>query len=178
MAAGPDVSRDPIAIAQLPPEAGLVADEGMAVPAFLCIFLCELDVAGAMVLAPDAPETVSVEPLAFGLLIPVPPCPPAAPPPAPCAKTLPDIPTKSTESKTPFVTTRMAISSSMNRLTPHGVNPYFRGRNSRTAPAAQFATAHGFGLFTSMLAPPNRQVDSAIAGFAPSWKEVVLYQQG
>jgi hypothetical protein len=132
-------SRDRIPTAQLPPEAGLVADEGVAAPAFLCIFLCELDVAGAMVLAPDAPETVSVDPLAFGLLIPVPPCPPPAPPPAPWAKTLPDIPTKSTENKTPFVTTRMAISSSMNRSTPHGVNPYFRDRNSRTAPGGSSA---------------------------------------
>jgi hypothetical protein len=120
------------AIAQLPPEAGLVADEGVAVPAFLGIFLCELVVAGAMVLAPDAPETVSVDPPAFGLLIPVPPCPPAAPPPAPWAKTLLDIPTRSTEIKIPFVATRMAVPSSTNRSTPDGANPYVRDRNSHT----------------------------------------------
>ncbi len=128
-------------IAQLPPEAGLVADEGVAVPAFLCIFLCELVVAGAMVLAPDAPETESVEPPGFGLLIPVPPWPPAAPPPALWAKTPPDIPTKSAEIKTPFVAARIAVSSSTNRLTPDGVSPV-RDRNPHTTPVGKAARNH------------------------------------
>lgn len=125
-------NRQPTPDAQPPPDAGSAADEGAAVAAFLCIFLCELAVAGAMVLAPDAPETVSVEPLEFGLLIPVPPCPPAAPPPAPWAKTLPDVPNRSTEIKIPFVATRMVVSSNINRSTPNGANPYVRDRNSHT----------------------------------------------
>lgn len=58
---------------QLPPEPGLVAEAGVVALGFLCIFLCEVPLAGAMVFDPDAPDTVSVEPPAFGLLIPVPP---------------------------------------------------------------------------------------------------------
>ena len=58
---------------QLPPEPGLVADAGVAALDFLCIFLCEVVPAGAMLFAPDAPDTVPVEPSALGLLIPVPP---------------------------------------------------------------------------------------------------------
>ena len=77
--------RSPIIPQPLPPEPGLVADAGIAAPDFLCIFLCEVVPEDVMLFAPDAPDTVSVEPPAFGLLIPVPPCPPAAPPPAPCA---------------------------------------------------------------------------------------------
>ena len=45
----------------------------MVALAFLCFFFCEVAPAGAMLFDPDAPDTVSVEPLAFGLLIPVPP---------------------------------------------------------------------------------------------------------
>lgn len=63
---------------QPPPEPGLVADAGMAALDFLCIFLCVVVPAGAMLFDPDAPDTVSVDPPAFGLLIPVPPCPTAA----------------------------------------------------------------------------------------------------
>ena len=73
-------------IRQLPPDAGVGADAPMAAFDFLCVFLCDVVPEGAMVFAPDAPDTVSVEPPAFGLLMPVPPCPLAAPPPpAPCA---------------------------------------------------------------------------------------------
>ncbi|BCG05393.1 hypothetical protein PPGU19_099610 (plasmid) [Paraburkholderia sp. PGU19] len=75
-----------ISIRQLPPDAGVGADAPMAAFDFLCAFLCDVVPEGAIVFAPDAPDTVSVEPPAFGLLMPVPPCPPAAPPPpAPCA---------------------------------------------------------------------------------------------
>jgi hypothetical protein len=81
----PEPAAPPIILQPLPPEPGLVADAGMAAPDFLCVFLCEGVPEGVMLFAPDAPDTVSVEPPAFGLLIPVPPCPPAAPPPAPCA---------------------------------------------------------------------------------------------
>lgn len=60
-------------IRQLPPDPGLVADAGMAALDFLCVFLCDVVPEGAMVFAPDAPDTVAVEPLALGLLMPVPP---------------------------------------------------------------------------------------------------------
>jgi hypothetical protein len=58
---------------QLPPEAGLVAEAGVVVLDFLCIFLDEVAPAGAMVFVPDAPDTASVDPPALGLLMPVPP---------------------------------------------------------------------------------------------------------
>jgi hypothetical protein len=104
---------------------------------FLCIFLCEVVPEGAMVFAPDAPDTVSVEPPAFGLLMPVPPCPPAAPPPpAPCAYAVPEIPISNAEITIPFVETRMVVSSSAKRsLAPEGVSPPMKMRNSHAAQA-------------------------------------------
>jgi hypothetical protein len=45
-------------------EAGVVSLGFLCI--FLCIFLCGLALAGAMVFGPDAPDTVSVEPRAFG----------------------------------------------------------------------------------------------------------------
>jgi hypothetical protein len=44
---------------------GAGADADMAALDFLCVFLCEVVPAGDMVLAPEAPDTVSVEPLAL-----------------------------------------------------------------------------------------------------------------
>lgn len=68
-----DRLRTSIRTLQLPPEAGLVAEAGVVVLDFLCIFLDEVAPAGAMVFVPDAPDTVSVDPPALGLLMPVPP---------------------------------------------------------------------------------------------------------
>ena len=112
---------------QLPPEPGAGADAAMPLPAFLCVFLCdEVPADGSMVFAPDAPDTVSVEPPAFGLLIPVPPCPPAAPPPpAPCAQTLPEKTISSAEIKIPAVERRMFVSSTAKRpVAPEGARPH------------------------------------------------------
>jgi hypothetical protein len=53
--------RCPIILQPRPPQPGLVADAGMAVPDFLCIFLCEVVPEGVMLFAPDAPDTVSVK---------------------------------------------------------------------------------------------------------------------
>lgn len=107
----------------------------MAAFDFLCIFLCDVVPEGAMVFAPDAPDTVSVEPPALGLLMPVPPCPPAAPPPpAPCAYAAPEIPINNAEIKIPFVELRMVVSSSAERsLAPEGVSPRTACRNSHAA---------------------------------------------
>jgi len=90
----------------LPPEPGLVADAGVAVPAFLCIFLGVPVAEGAIVFAPEAPETVPAAPSALGLLIPVPPCPPAAL----CAQTLAEILASKAENRISFVATRISVS--------------------------------------------------------------------
>lgn len=130
-------SRDVLSSYLPPPDPGLVAEAGVAIPDFLCIFFAGLAVEDDMLSAPDAPDTVLVGPLAFGLLMPVPPCP-EPPPPAACAKAPPDIPANIIEINTAFLmATRMALSSGVSRR-DKGVSPPQSLRKSHAPTCAPF----------------------------------------
>lgn len=91
-------------------------EAGESIVPFFCICFLDLLSDLPMVFAPEAPDIVSVAPLAFGVPIPVPPWPalPAPPPspplPAPIAYVAPDKPKISIETMNPFLATRMTLS--------------------------------------------------------------------